>query len=134
MTDQPAAEPTPELNLCAYWYSFTFTECDPVDRILHAVARAGKGHHSTEYWADTGNEGEPSYIDRIQDAANIAADAANATAAERDRLKVVIETLVVALKDMITRFERCMVVGGTDAEFARCATAEARAVLDEARK
>ena len=57
-----------------------------------------------------------------------------ATAAERDRLKVMNKGLADSLEDMITRFERCMVVGGTDAEFARCATAEARAVLDEARR
>lgn len=54
--------------------------------------------------------------------------------AERDRLVGANEELMKALEDMITRFERCMIASGTDAEFATLATAQATAVLAEARK
>ena len=124
MTDQPAAEPT--LRLSAYYYTFEATGCLAVDKILSAVACAGKGFHHTADWQNTLADGT-TFIEHIQEAADNAA-------AARDRLAPVNERLVAALEDMITRFERCMVVGGTDAEFARCATAEARAVLDEAHK
>ncbi len=60
--------------LDSYYFGFEPTGCDPVDAILEAVARAGKGYHHTESWADS-YDGNPSYVDKIQSAANEAAAA-----------------------------------------------------------
>lgn len=57
-----------KLRMDAYWYEFTRTGIYEIDKILSEVASAGKGYHHTEEWADAG------CIQRIQDAANIAAD------------------------------------------------------------
>ena len=57
----------------AYYYSFRATGCQEVDEILRLVAAAGKGFHHTESWND--NDYGPSYIERIQEAANKAAAA-----------------------------------------------------------
>ncbi len=70
-------------NMRAYFYGFHYTHADEIDAILEAVARAGKGHHHTEYWDDHDGD-EPSYIDRIQTAANEAA-------AEIERLRAALE-------------------------------------------
>ena len=40
-------------RLDSYYFSFEPTGCDPVDAILEAVARAGKGYHHTESWSDS---------------------------------------------------------------------------------
>lgn len=45
------------LYLTAYYYSFFATKCEPVDRVLSAVAIAGKNHHHTNGWADDVNSG-----------------------------------------------------------------------------
>ena len=47
---------------------------------------------------------------------------------DRDRAAL-FDDLVTALKDMTTRFKRCMVANGTDPEYAAAATAEAEAIL-----
>ena len=57
----------------AYYYSFEETGCLDIDKILSAVATAGKAHHHTDEWNDT-DDGEPSQIDYIQDAACGAAE------------------------------------------------------------
>lgn len=64
-----------ELRMNAYYYSFRRTGVIEIDRILSAVASAGKGYHHTESWAYVGSDGEPSYIDLIQGAADKAAKA-----------------------------------------------------------
>ena len=57
----------------AYYYSFDSTGCDPVDKILGAVACAGKSFHHTDDWyehaspQDDHTGGTP--IDWIQNAA-----------------------------------------------------------------
>lgn len=56
------------MRLDAYYYSFEATGVIEIDRILSAVATAGKHHHHTEDW---GEEEEQA----IQDAANDAAKA-----------------------------------------------------------
>lgn len=65
-------------RLDSYFFSFEATGVEPIDRILAAIARAGKAYHSTESWdesADFRSEDGPSHIDLIQSAANSAADA-----------------------------------------------------------
>lgn len=62
-----------KLRMGAYYYSFDETKCIEVDRILSAVASAGKAYHHTREWNDT-DDGEPSQIDHIQDAACGAAE------------------------------------------------------------
>ena len=61
--------------LSAYYFSFEATGCDPVDAILEAVARAGKGYHNTSEWTEPDFDGGPSYVDKIQAAAQEAAQA-----------------------------------------------------------
>ena len=65
----------------AYYYGFTPTGDAAVDWVLHAVAVAGKGCHSTEFWSDAGDAGYlashglrgDSYAEAIQNAAEDAA-------------------------------------------------------------
>lgn len=63
-----------DLRMSAYYYSFSPTGCYAIDRILSAVACAGKAFHHTDCWADEcapydGHVGEKP-IDWIQNAAN----------------------------------------------------------------
>lgn len=77
----------------AYYYGFDRTGQVVIDRILSAVAHAGKGYHHTEFWTDHLDYGAPSHLrgdsydECIQNAAIDAADTlriaeARATAAE----------------------------------------------------
>jgi len=54
------------LRMNAYYYSFKETGCHPIDKILSAVATAGKRAHNTEDWHDE-------IINYIQKCANEAA-------------------------------------------------------------
>lgn len=63
----------------AYYYSFDRTGVPEIDRILSAVAWAGKAYHHTDQWSDE-TEGPygarlsgMSHVDVIQQAANAAA-------------------------------------------------------------
>lgn len=77
---QAPASPKPvdcDLRLNAYYYCFDQTGVPEIDRILSAVACAGKSYHGTESWNDPaelplGHEGATP-IDWIQNAANDAA-------------------------------------------------------------
>lgn len=57
----------------AYYYGFDFTGVEAVDKILSAVAWAGKMYHRTEDWNEPDSDGV-SEADRIQVAANAAAE------------------------------------------------------------
>lgn len=67
------------MRMNAYYYSFTPTGVEAIDRILSAVACAGKAYHHTEGWSESANP--PEYlrgedpIEWIQNAANDAAAA-----------------------------------------------------------
>ena len=63
-----------KLNLNAYYYSFDRTGVLVIDRILAAVARAGKAYHHTEDWTDQYPDGSPSQVELIQQAADSAAE------------------------------------------------------------
>jgi len=65
-----------ELRMDAYYYSFERTGNDAIDKILSAVACAGKAYHNTESWLDEdgratycGHKGK-SPVEWIQNAAN----------------------------------------------------------------
>ena len=83
----------------AYYYGFGSTGVPAIDRILSAVACAGKGCHNTEYWGEYGGGYEhlrgDNYVEMIQNAANDAAADLIARAkkaeAEVERLKGVLE-------------------------------------------
>lgn len=71
-------EMTEKLRMDAYYYGFESTGDPDIDRILSAVACAGKAFHHTNQWLDNcgpcyGHKGE-SPVDWIQNAANDAAD------------------------------------------------------------
>jgi hypothetical protein len=71
-----------DLNLHAYYYSFSPTGAIAVDKVLEAVATAGRRYHHTEHWLD--EDDGPSECDRIQ-------AAAMAAAAEIERLMNALE-------------------------------------------
>ncbi len=58
----------------AYYYSFTPTGQPEVDAILRAVAGAGKSYHHTDDWNEPGYDGGPSAVEKIQRAADEAAE------------------------------------------------------------
>lgn len=59
------------MRMNAYFYSFTPTGVEGIDKILSAVAQAGKAFHHTNQWSESCEWlGEKSYVDLIQDAAN----------------------------------------------------------------
>lgn len=69
----------PQLRMDAYYYSFEPTGVPEIDRILSAVACAGKAYHHTNDWDEKttprpGHVGETP-IDWIQNAAKDAAEA-----------------------------------------------------------
>ena len=65
-----------KMRMLAYYYGFTPTGNEAIDRILSAVACAGKAYHHTDCWQDEtaceGCEGK-SPEEWIQNAANDAA-------------------------------------------------------------
>lgn len=61
------------LRMNAYYYSFEPTGNLDVDRILSAVACAGKSYHHTEDWNTKDSDGS-TVIETIQNAANDAAE------------------------------------------------------------
>jgi hypothetical protein len=53
-----------------YYFQFAPTGVVEVDRVLSAIACAGKGYHHTEFWSEEDEwKGGHSYIDLIQGAA-----------------------------------------------------------------
>ena len=114
------------LRLSAYYYSFEPTEAPSIDRILSAVACAGKAFHHTEQWSETceaymsetkGN----SCIEWIQNAAKEAAE-------ER-------AALLAALEEQVERW--CQMANSGDAGFwdpeKEPEIIEARALIAKAR-
>lgn len=61
-------------DLRAYYYAFEHTGDDAIDAILEAVADAGHAYHHTDEWSDNG------YIEKIQQAAHVAALSRDAAA------------------------------------------------------
>lgn len=80
------------LRMSAYYYSFRPTGNEAIDRILSAVACAGKAFHHTESWNEEIGEGLYegtagwSPVDWIQNAAD---DAAKAVSVPRETLEEV---------------------------------------------
>lgn len=79
-TEQPATPLPPEKwRMDAYYFGFERTGVDAIDKILSAVACAGKAYHHTEWWGEEDLSGPwpphtgASCIDWIQNAANEAA-------------------------------------------------------------
>lgn len=76
-----------DLMMRAYYFGFSMTGVREVDEVLSAVACAGKGYHHTESWADSNDDGEPSYAELIQEAAERAAAVVNSLRGERARIR-----------------------------------------------
>lgn len=53
---------------------FTPTGNSHIDAILYAVVEASTGYHNANEWDEPGMNGEPSYVQLIQQAADEAAD------------------------------------------------------------
>jgi hypothetical protein len=70
-----------QLRMNAYYYSFEKTGIVEIDRILSAVAMAGKAYHGTDQWEDETYTEQLSYggkitpVELIQEMANRAAKA-----------------------------------------------------------
>lgn len=96
------------LRMDAYYFGFTETGVRAIDRILSAVAQAGKGYHHTESWSDDGLDdmGEfhgGSYIAWIQNAANDAAKAFAALPGDAPRLSRAHFAALTELADDLSR-------------------------------
>jgi hypothetical protein len=63
-----------KMRMDAYYYRFEKTGVIEIDRILSAVAMAGKEQHSTERWTENAWGEDNSPVNWIQDAANAAAE------------------------------------------------------------
>lgn len=87
LTEQAKAAVMVRENLSAYYFSFETTGNTEIDRILGAVAWAGKAYHHTEDW-DNDDLGL-SCVDNIQNAANLAAATLETLTQENARLKAV---------------------------------------------
>ena len=79
----------------AYYYFFDSTKVDCINKILSAVACAGKAYHSTECWIDDApfnynDHTGKSPVEWIQNAANEAAD--------------VVDKMLELLKEMSERY------------------------------
>lgn len=61
------------MRMNAYYYGFMPTGCEPIDKILSAVATAGKAFHHTEDWNETMSYYGKSPVQLIQEAAENAA-------------------------------------------------------------
>lgn len=76
--NRPEIEYDPEVEcrrMDAYYYGFERTGVLVIDRILSAVATAGKAYHHTENWGNAWpSDDEPTQQELIQRAANEAAD------------------------------------------------------------
>lgn len=88
------------LRLDAYYYSFAFTGVRSIDRVLAAVAAAGKAYHHTESWTEECESYRPEITGKsceewIQLAANAAAD-------ERQELMGALKHLVALFGDSFT--------------------------------
>lgn len=72
MSERRAYVTRPDLRMDAYYFGFSATGERVIDEILSAVACAGKAYHHTDNWNDS-DDGEPSYAELIQEAADRAA-------------------------------------------------------------
>ena len=91
MTNTPAEAPVPDRRMDAYYYSFAPTKSAAVDKILGAIACAGKAFHHTNDWADACNPYDDhtghTPVEWIQNAAIEASAQFTALTAEAERLK-----------------------------------------------
>ncbi|MEN2749366.1 hypothetical protein [Sphingomonas sp. T9W2] len=96
MTDDLVGRQTVHVrdNLDAYYYGFEPTGNADVDRILGAVAWAGKSYHHTEDWDETAITGV-SCVDNIQNAAALAAARIEALEAENERLRETLDVIAM---------------------------------------
>ena len=79
-------------RMSAYYFGFNATGVDAIDRILSAIACAGKGYHSTEDWDAPGSGGYhhlrgDTYVEMIQNAAEDAAKEFESLRAAKEGLK-----------------------------------------------
>ena len=97
----------------SYFASFDATGTPLIDDILYRIARAGKAHHSTEWWdesTDYGNDEAPSHLEMIQAAAQQAADRIEQLEALVEQARTTIETsTVVGIKQRIHNKSRWLV-------------------------
>lgn len=74
VTEGMIRKPDGNLRMDAYYYGFDLTGCEPIDKILAAVALAGKLMHHTECWGDNLYFDDPGPVEIIQHFANEAAE------------------------------------------------------------
>lgn len=90
------------LRMDAYYYGFDKTGYIEVDRILSAVAVAGKAYHHTEGWHEQASEdGEESYVDKIQKAALEASSRLSHLSAVNEKLVEVLEKTSLVIRRVL---------------------------------
>ena len=120
-----------ERRMDAYYYDFEFTKNASIDKILGAVACAGKAYHHTQDWCDKtspydDHTGETP-TEWIQNAALEAADEIDRLRAENERLRASAEALEKALNSYGKHDGLCGIVGGYG--YCTCGFDDARAAL-----
>lgn len=98
---------TAEMRMDAYYYGFTFTGEETVDRVLSAVACAGKAYHHTDNWGEKTPKYEDFFrgdspIDWIQSMADDAAAQIKQLRAELDQAVATIEDRNAELDGRLT--------------------------------
>ena len=98
-----------DFRMNAYYFGFNYTGMAPIDKILSAVASAGKAYLSTSDWNDEnqnyGHSGETP-VDWIQNAADEAMVAVKALIADHDAEKKALEDELVRVRE---RFGKVLV-------------------------
>lgn len=90
------------MRMNAYYYGFDDTGDDAIDKILSAVACAGKAYHNTEDWLYEldpydGHTGE-TVVEWIQNAANEAAEQSRKTEQELGEMKDILNRSIKRLE------------------------------------
>lgn len=96
-----------ERRMSAYYYEFTPTNVDAIDKVLSAVACAGKAFHHTEQWTEEAGAahdhtgGTP--VEWIQNAAREAADEIERLRAENAQLRATTPTNKSVMADVVAK-------------------------------
>ena len=111
------------MRMDAYYFAFGTTGVEALDKVLSAVACAGKAHHHTEDWQEETGAWEPhtgrSPVDWIFNAASEAAATLAAEKARADRLEADCAAMRTVFARSVAAFRNGGGLGHIAAEMAR---------------